>query len=206
MGLIKIIVRGLISLIESIITTLICNLIFAIFNGVDCTIDNFAMFLYNNLTIFLILFIIFFIIFYQRKRMTESKELYGPDFNSKDYGVVFFPYGNLLWEICIEHSEYSFSDPPYFDYYVGRPLCPFPRNGKPCLTPLVISDNLIFYTEYCANCKKKYLRFKSYDMDKYEIQTIIDSIILRNNVQKANELVDSIREYVEEINKKNSEN
>ena len=60
------------------------------------------------------------------------------------------------------------------------------------------------YTEYCANCKKKYLRFRGYEKDKYEIQTIIDSLILKNNIQKAEDLADIIPKYIQEkINEHN---
>lgn len=198
MGLIKIITRLAKSLIESVITTLLCNIIFAFFTGVNIDLNSLNEFFNKNLNIFLILFFIFLILFYQRKRMTETQWLYVSNPKAVPYGTAFFPYENLLWEICIERSNFIFTQPPYFNFYVGRPLCPNLKNKKSCLTPLVISDNLIFYTEYCANYKKKYLRFKGYDNDKYRIQTIIDSLILKYNIQRADELAEEIKRYVNE--------
>lgn len=198
MDLIKMITRFGVSLIESLIVTFSCNIIFVSFSGININLDNLMIFFNRNLNIFLILLLIFLILFYQRKRMTESRKLYGSNPKAVSYGTSFFPYNNLLWEICIERSDFVFTHPPYFNYYVGRPLCPNPKDKRPCLTPLIISDNLICYTEYCAICKKKYLRFKAYDNDKYEIQTIIDSLILNYNVQQAEELVEVIQNYINE--------
>ena len=45
-------------------------------------------------------------------------------------------------------------------------------------------------------CEKKFLRFDNYDDDKYEIQTIIDSLILKYKVQSAEELSKVIENYI----------
>lgn len=196
MNLIKIITSFGVSLINALIVTFLCNIIFAFLAGINMNLNNLIIFFNKNFIVFFILFLIFLIIFYQRKRMTESRELYGHKPNAALHSICFFPYKNLIWEIYIEKSEFIFHPPPYFNYYIGRPLCPNIKDKKNCLTPLSISDKFLYYIEYCAICKKKYLRFKGYDVDKYEIQTIIDSLILKNNVQKADELLEVIKNYI----------
>lgn len=204
MDLFKVVIRFIRSILESIITTLTCNFLIAVLIGVNPDLNSLISFFNRNLNIISIIFIIFLILFYQRKRITEKWELYEPHPKATPYGTSFFLYKNLLWEICIEHSEYIYEKPPYFNYYIGRALCPNPIKNRACLTPLVISDKLMAYTEYCANCKKKYLRFRGYEKDKYEIQTIIDSLILKNNIQKAEDLADIIPKYIQEkINEHN---
>lgn len=197
MDLIKKIFSFVISLIESIIATFLCNIIFAFFTGIHINLNNLIIFFNRNLYSFLFLLLIFLIFFCQRKRITQSREeLYESNPNAVRYAISIFPYKNLLWEIYIERSDFMFRDPPYFNYYIGRQLCPNPKDNMQCLTPLIISDNLVFYTEYCAMCEKKFLRFDNYDDDKYEIQTIIDSLILKYKVQSAEELSKVIENYI----------